>query len=213
MNKYDSTADTLKHIRRVNDYLIDASCELLSRAKKHDQSKLEEPEKSSFDEVTLNLNTLKFGSEEYRESTRSIKPAIDHHYSVNSHHPQHYENGINGMNLFDIVEMFFDWKASGERTKDGNIMTSIAINSERFGISKQLRKILENTAMYFFENKNIVRELTYKERYDMWFSNNYETGMEKNYDVVPDFENEYYDKTPTKIITEIVDGKLIEKYI
>jgi len=153
MHKYDSTAETLKHIRRVNDYLIDASCEILKRAKKHDQSKLEEPEKASFDEATPLLNNLKFGSEEYRESTRLIKPALDHHYSVNSHHPQHYENGINGMNLFDIVEMFFDWKASGERTKDGDIRKSIEINAERFGISKQLKKILENTAEYFFKEQ------------------------------------------------------------
>ncbi len=197
-NKYDSSAETLKHIRRVNELLIDASCEILSRAKKHDQSKLEEPEKSTFDEVTPLLKDLKFGSEEYTEATKKIKPALDHHYSVNTHHPQHYENGINGMNLFDIVEMFFDWMAAGERTKDGNIMYSIAVNSERFGISKQLRKILENTVVYL--DKSITeRELTYKERYDMWFANNYETGMEKNYDIVPDFDNPYYVPTPTKI--------------
>lgn len=197
-NKYDSTAETLKHIRRVNELLIDASCEILTRAKNHDQSKLEEPEKSTFDEVTPLLKDLTFGSEEYTEATKRIKPALDHHYSVNSHHPQHYENGVNGMNLFDIVEMFFDWMAAGERTKDGNIMYSIAVNSERFGISKQLRKILENTVVYL--DKSITeRELTYKERYDMWFANNYETGMEKNYDIVPDFDNPYYVPTPTKI--------------
>lgn len=197
-NKYDSTAETLKHIRRVNELLIDASCEILTRAKNHDQSKLEEPEKSTFDEVTPLLKDLRFGSEEYTEATKRIKPALDHHYSVNSHHPQHYENGVNGMNLFDIVEMFFDWKAAGERTKDGDIMKSILINSERFGISKQLKKILENTVVYL--DKSITeRELTYKERYDLWFANNYETGMEKNYDVVPDFDNPYYVPTPTKI--------------
>lgn len=198
-NKYDSSAETLKHIRRVNELLIDASCEILSRAKKHDQSKLEEPEKSTFDEVTPLLKDLKFGSEEYTEATKKIKPALDHHYSVNSHHPQHYENGINGMNLFDIVEMFFDWMAAGERTKDGNIMYSIAVNSERFGISKQLRKILENTVAHLNKDNITERELTYIERYDIWFKNNYETGMEKNYDIVPDFDNPYYVPTPTKI--------------
>lgn len=198
-NKYDSSAETLKHIRRVNELLIDASCEILSRAKKHDQSKLEEPEKSTFDEVTPLLKDLKFGSEEYTEATKKIKPALDHHYSVNTHHPQHYENGINGMNLFDIVEMFFDWMAAGERTKDGNIIYSIAVNSERFGISKQLRKILENTVAHLNKDNVTERELTYIERYDIWFKNNYETGMEKNYDIVPDFDNPYYVPTPTKI--------------
>lgn len=151
---YDSSAETLKHIRRVNDYLIDASCELLQRAKKHDQSKLEEPEKSTFDEVTPLLAGLTFGSEEYTEATKRIKPALDHHYSVNTHHPQHYENGINGMNLFDLMEMFFDWKAAGERTKDGNMVKSIEVNSQRFGMSKQLRTIFENTLEYI-EKKNM----------------------------------------------------------
>jgi thymidylate synthase len=46
--------------------------------------------------------------------------------------------------------------------------------------------------------EQIGRELSYQERYDYWFANNYETGMEKNYEIVPDFEHEYYDYTPTR---------------
>lgn len=213
MSTYDSTAETLKHIKRVGELLIDASTEILERAKTHDESKLKEPEKSAFDEVTPLLKDLKFGTEEYRESTRSIKPALDHHYSVNSHHPQHYENGVNGMNLFDLIEMFFDWKASGERTSSGDINKSIEINSERFGISKQLKKVFENTVNYLVEKEEKIRELTYKERYNIWFHNNYETGMERNSNTEVDFENDYYEKTPKYVISKLVGGKLIDKYI
>jgi hypothetical protein len=39
-------------------------------------------------------------------------------------------------------------------------------------------------------------ELTYIERYKLWFSNNYETGMEYNPKIVPDFDNDYYVPTP-----------------
>jgi len=46
-----------------------------------------------------------------------------------------------------------------------------------------------------------TRELSYEERYDIWFSNNYETGMEKNYDIKPDFDNEYYEPTPQRSIS------------
>jgi hypothetical protein len=46
--------------------------------------------------------------------------------------------------------------------------------------------------------KEIIVDLTYEERYDIWFKNNYETGMEKNYDVVPNFEDVYYIPTPKK---------------
>jgi len=48
-----------------------------------------------------------------------------------------------------------------------------------------------------------TRELTYEERYDYWFANNYETGMEKNYKEVPDFDCPYYTPTPTKVTTTI----------
>lgn len=40
-------------------------------------------------------------------------------------------------------------------------------------------------------------ELTDKERYDIWFINNFETGMEYNPDSIPDFNDEYYVPTPT----------------
>ena len=47
-------------------------------------------------------------------------------------------------------------------------------------------------------NEQIGREYTYEERYDLWFTNNYETGMEKNYDILPDFDNTYYKETPKR---------------
>jgi thymidylate synthase len=46
-----------------------------------------------------------------------------------------------------------------------------------------------------------TKELTYEERYDVWFSRNYETGMEYNYDIIPDFDNQYYEITPTRSIS------------
>ena len=147
-NNYDSTKDTQEHIDKVKSYLEGACVELKKRGLVHDASKLKDPEKEYFDKYTPRLASLTYGTEEYKNQIQDLKPAIDHHYKVNSHHPQFYENGINGMNLFDIVEMFFDWKASGERGKDGNIYKSIDINAERFGISKQLKSILINTARY-----------------------------------------------------------------
>jgi hypothetical protein len=54
------------------------------------------------------------------------------------------------MTLIDLVEMLADWRAAGERNKDGNIRKSIAVNSSRFKLSPQLRTILENTAREYF---------------------------------------------------------------
>ena len=146
---YDSTQDTLQHIDRVNFYMDTMIKDLSHRNVVHDQSKLKEPEKEYFDKYTPRLATLTFGTPEYTQNIQDLKPALDHHYAVNDHHPQfHGEEGINGMNLLSLVEMLADWKAAGERGKSGNIYKSIDINAERFGISKQLKKILINTAKY-----------------------------------------------------------------
>jgi hypothetical protein len=49
------------------------------------------------------------------------------------------------MSLLDLIEMFCDWKAAGERHANGNFAESLNINRERFGMSPQLAEIFENT--------------------------------------------------------------------
>ena len=58
------------------------------------------------------------------------------------------------------------------------------------------------------------RELSGERRYNIWFNNNYETGMEKHFDPnkLPDFDNEYYEPTPTRLITITYKGTKIESY-
>lgn len=143
---YDSKIDTLLHIKRVAELLTEASTELIKRANVHDNSKLESPEKELFDEYTPKLKTSTYGSDEYKEFLKELGVALTHHYENNSHHPEHYENGINGFDLFDLVEMFFDWKAATERHADGDIYKSIEINKKRFDMSDQLCDIFRNTA-------------------------------------------------------------------
>jgi hypothetical protein len=142
---YDSRKDTLQHIERVNELLLMAAKRLLIRGKKHDASKLESPEKELFDEYTPKLKNSTYGSDEYNEHLKGLKTALDHHYAENSHHPEHHKNGINDFDLFDLVEMFFDWKAATERHADGDIRKSIEINKDRFGISEQICQIFRNT--------------------------------------------------------------------
>jgi len=144
--EYDSKADTLLHIKRVNQLMTEAASELIRRANVHDSSKLESPEKELFDEYTPKLKDCTYGSDEYKEFLKGLKVALDHHYKNNSHHPEHYENGVNDFDLFDLIEMFLDWKAATERHADGNIMKSIEINKIRFGLSDQICEIMKNTA-------------------------------------------------------------------
>jgi hypothetical protein len=56
--------------------------------------------------------------------------------------------------------------------------------------------------------------LTEERRYNIWFNNNYETGMERffNPEQLPDYDNSYYVPTPTKEITISYNGEKIEVY-
>lgn len=137
--------ETYKHIYSVRQKMGVFMMRIGKRALEHDQSKLEDPEKTKFREVTPRLRGLTYGSEEYKSSLKDLGEALDHHYKNNSHHPEHFSNGIAGMDLLDVVEMFCDWLAAVERHEDGDIMKSINHNKERFGISDQLVDILKNT--------------------------------------------------------------------
>lgn len=46
-----------------------------------------------------------------------------------------------------------------------------------------------------------IRDLSTSERYRIWFTNNYETGMEYDESKLPDFDNSYYKYTPSKAIS------------
>lgn len=146
---YDSTADTLRHSLRVGELMGQPIRELVDRSVRHDLSKTEEPELSVFNEYSPKLKHSTYGSEEYKRFLAAMKPALDHHYAVSRHHPEHYTSGINGMTLVDLIELLADWKAATERHADGDLARSLEIQRERFGISEQLAEILTNTAGWF----------------------------------------------------------------
>ena len=144
---YDSTIDTTLHIDRVRYLLGKCAIILLERGVRHDASKLGEPEKVIFDAVGNRLAVITYDGEEYKHSLADLKTALDHHYAHNTHHPEHYLNGVDGMSLFDLTEMLMDWKAASERHPGGmNIVRSVEVSSERFSVGEQLKKILLNTA-------------------------------------------------------------------
>lgn len=143
---YDSRPDTIAHIATVRRFLAVFVKALNERALAHDLSKLAEPEKATFDEFTPKLKGSTYGSEEYKSFLTAMKPALEHHYANNSHHPEHFTDGIRGMGLLDILEMLADWKAATERHADGDLAKSIELNQKRFGYSDELKAILSNTA-------------------------------------------------------------------
>lgn len=144
--KYDSTADTVKHILRINELLHQGAKNLLDRADKHDRSKLSSKEKRIFDIFTPKLKNSTYGSEEYNTFLKEMKVALDNHYTENkSHHPDLLPEGMRSMSILDLFEMVIDWKAATERHEDGNIIKSLKYNRDRFNMSNDLVKIFANT--------------------------------------------------------------------
>lgn len=142
---------TMRHIELVRNFLNHFAVLLLKRGQKHDQSKLVEPEVEMFTRLNARLKKLTFGSPEYEESLEELGVAKVHHYANGRHHPEHFKNGIDDMNVIDILEMFVDWKAASMRQHDGNLRQSIEKAAKRFEIAPQLVRIFENS-MDLFED-------------------------------------------------------------
>jgi len=143
--EYDSTHDTQEHIEHVRALLAEVIKHFKQRQLTHDTSKLAEPEKSMYDEFVPRLREATYGSDEYKSYLVQMGAALQHHYEVNSHHPEHYANGVNDMSLIDIVEMLADWKAAAMRSGNGSILPSLDVNRQRFALSDQLFEIIQNT--------------------------------------------------------------------
>ncbi len=143
--------ETQKHIEAVRKYIRAFTDKLTTRGVEHDRTKLTSPEVDLFTKYTPKLASTTYGSEAYTKFLSELQPALNHHYAAYRHHPEHFKNGINDMNLLDVVEMVCDWKAATLRQKDGNLLKSIEINAQRFGFDDQFTQILLNTAKMFDE--------------------------------------------------------------
>lgn len=143
-------SETLKHVNEVRKNVWKLIQELDKRAFEHDKSKFESPEREIYAENLEQLGKVEYGSEEYKKLLEKVKPAIEHHYSRNRHHIEHWAKGIEEMDLIDLMEMICDWAAATKRNKNGNIHKSIEYNKGRFGISDQLASIMKNTVDRYF---------------------------------------------------------------
>ncbi len=133
-----------KHISLVQDNINAVIRELNCRSAAHDLSKFSEEERPLVDNKPL-LNEAEYMSDEYMTLLEQVKPALLTHYHNNSHHPQHYTDGIYGMDMLDLLEMLADWKAACEESKDGDFASSFKANISRFNINDELSSLLRKT--------------------------------------------------------------------
>lgn len=143
-----TNAETMRHILTLRAMMMQCMQELINRANDHDLTKLSDPEVTLFTEYTPKLKDVEYNSPEYKQFLVELKPALDNHYAKNSHHPEYYADGVNGMNLFDLIEMLCDWKSSSLRGVNGDLSKSLDMNIDRFKISEQTAAILRNTVPF-----------------------------------------------------------------
>ena len=151
---YDSTYDTMLHKNNIKKVLGEAIHELEYRMMTHDNSKLESPEKETYDTYIPLLKKVKYGTAEYDSLKKTMaENGLNHHFKMNSHHPEHYENGIIDMDLFSLFEMFWDWYAASLRSDTG-FKDGLENNIEKYKIDDQIASIMRNTYDRYIEKKN-----------------------------------------------------------
>jgi hypothetical protein len=142
----------IRHVASTKASMQFIVCDLFQRAVIHDNSKFSPEEYEPYEQAFPGLQKYAYGTEEFKAELRKIKPAIQHHYENNSHHPEYNADGINGMSLLDVIEMTCDWIAASERSQK-DIFTGLEMNKERFKISDQLHGIIKNTVIALKEEK------------------------------------------------------------
>lgn len=134
---YDCTSDTLNHIQRVYELLGEAAMDLHERGIHHDKSKLSEHEKPLFNKFTPKLKDCTYGSDLYQKYLDELAPALNHHYTENSHHPEHtftreewkdvvgYEDvyQVSSIGRVRRKEQLVERKRQGSYVKSGQEMT------------------------------------------------------------------------------------------
>ena len=153
----ESKFKTMRHIETVRNFLDCCVKALIVRGVEHDQSKLQPPEAEVFETYTPKLRDSVYGSDEYKALLSEMRPAIEHHNSLNRHHPEYFKGGIAEMNLIDVLEMLCDWKASTLRHATGDIYKSLEINQKRFGYSDELKKLMLNTVEWL-DSQNVQHQ-------------------------------------------------------
>ena len=141
-----SEQGTREHIGKVRYHMATILANLAERSNAHDLSKLEEPELSGYESLRQAMQGVEYGTPAYKAVLAAHEGIIQHHYASNTHHPEHWPNGVEDMSLLDIIEMLADWKAASERGERG-FQHSLEVSIARFHFDDdRIGQILINTA-------------------------------------------------------------------
>lgn len=133
-----------KHKIDIFYNIVTICVELIKRAMLHDLSKFSKVEMNCFAPKAGMLKTMQYGSIDYFSFLNEEKEAIQHHYKINTHHPEYYNNDYTKMSMYDIIEMYCDFKSSVKKNKNGNLDRSFEINKNRFHLSDEIINLMKS---------------------------------------------------------------------
>ena len=139
---------TLEHINQVKSKMQFLASVFATRGTSHDSSKLIEPEYSGWLAMDQEPR-YPYGSEKYYDKINRYKEVLEHHYSLNSHHPEHFENPSTQMDLVDLIEMLCDWFSYSNNISWLEGYNTINSQCARFGLNDTIRYLLLNTFRNF----------------------------------------------------------------
>lgn len=131
------------HIRGVQTWMRHVIMLWTNRMVFHDQSKYSSPELPLIHQKAR-LDSIPLNTPDYYDALSQIKSAVQAHYECNTHHPEHYANGVLDMGLLDLMEMICDWRVAAEMNGT-DLAVSFDKCVERFDIPQELRTVLLNT--------------------------------------------------------------------
>lgn len=135
----------INHRYYVKFFITKIVEELQHRANVHDFSKYLDDESIGFIKA-VPYTKIKWGSNDIPDDiAESLKDSLAIHHARNDHHPEHFQNGIEDMDLIQLLELVCDWRAAMIRHENFDIEETICVGQARFKFCNTIARILENT--------------------------------------------------------------------
>lgn len=148
-NALETLNSVLQHKKTVKERLLFLADELYKRAYNHDDSKLQLPELQWLIDMDKEPRYA-YGTPEYFDKMKRWDKFFKSHYKNNRHHPDHFPNGINDMNLADLCEYIVDIISYYKELHVNVALDTVNKQQQRFGFDEQITQILKNTLMEYF---------------------------------------------------------------
>lgn len=133
-----------EHRALVHDKMATVSRDINTRARHHDQSSLNGSEFRIYEEHFDELQKYPMFDPRRDAVLKEMRVATMYHHNANDHHPEHFDDGINGMNLIQMIEFVADIMSQSEQNGI-DVYEMLPLLKDQYDISSQLYQVILNT--------------------------------------------------------------------